>query len=144
MLITVTPHVDPANDTVTLVLDLTGNDPFQHEFLRKVFADELCTTDSEDGEVHGKPLGADDLRVRLSFKTPGASVRASHTLENQRRVSAGLPTIKQEAAQKAADEQKERDAQAAAETAQLAAAAKADADRKALAADIAAAMQANK
>ena len=44
MLVTVIPHVDPANDTVVFIMDLTGNDPFQHEFLKEVFADALATT----------------------------------------------------------------------------------------------------
>ncbi len=90
----VTTHVDPANDTVVLVLDLVGVDAFQHEFLKQVFADRLATTESERGEVHGKALGTEDVRVRLEMKKPGAA-------EDARRIVAKLLTVAEEAKQKA-------------------------------------------
>jgi hypothetical protein len=117
MLITALSHVDPANDTVILVLDMVGTDPFQHEFLKQVFGADLSTTDDEyekgpDGKpvliIHGKPLGPEDLRIRLPFTTKGA-------MEAARRKLAGLPSVEQEAADNAAAEKAAADAKAAAE-----------------------------
>ena len=100
MLITALSHVDPAKDTVVLVLDLVGTDPFQHEFLKQVFASELSTSEDEVGDdgkplIQGKPLGPEDLRIRLPFTTKGA-------MEAARRKLAGLPSVEQEAADLAA------------------------------------------
>lgn len=117
MLITALSHVDPASDTVILVIDMVGTDPFQHEFLKQVFGPDLSTTDDEyekgpDGKpvliIHGKPLGPEDLRIRLPFTTKGA-------MEAARRKLAGLPSVEQEAADNAAAEKAAADAKAAAE-----------------------------
>ena len=75
--VTVLSHLDPANDTVVLVLDLVGATPFQHEFLKAVFASELSTSADEKDNPHGKSLGPDDLRIRLPFTTKGAFEAAS-------------------------------------------------------------------
>jgi hypothetical protein len=104
MLISALSHVDPVNDEVDLVIDLVGDSPFQHEFLKAVFKDQLSNTADEKDEVHGKPLGPEDIRIRLPFKTVGAFKAAADVIENQRRASLGLPSLEQEAKDKAAQD----------------------------------------
>jgi hypothetical protein len=116
MLTDVKTHVDPANDSVELILDLVGNDPFQHEFLKEVFASELSEAYDEkvgqpDAAPHAKALGEEDLRIRLPFRTAGAFQRASHTIENRRRASLNLPSLEQEAEANAAKAQASSDAE---------------------------------
>lgn len=102
-------HVDPANDAAEVIVDLVGVDPFQHEFLKQVFADALCATEDEldakgqPAVPHGKALGPEDLRVRFVVKKTGAA-------EDARRIVKGLPTVAQEAE---ANAKAEADAEAA-------------------------------
>lgn len=121
MLIDTKSHVDPQNDAVELIFDLTGNDPFQHEFLKEVFAADLQDSADEkagkdDALPHAKFLGEEDLRVRISTKTPGAFARATRTVENRRRAELHLPSVEEEEASVAAKAKADEEAKANAES----------------------------
>lgn len=87
-------HVDPAHDAAEIVVDLVGVDPFQHEFLKQVFASELSDSEDEKDAAHGKALGPQDIRLRFKMVKTGAA-------EDAKRIVAGRPTVAEEAAAKA-------------------------------------------
>lgn len=134
---------DKEKGTLTIVLDLTGHSPIEHEMLAAAFDEESEVSQviqrapsppksTDSGEIlrafrMGPTHDGDQLSATITIYDPGLWDRAVRAETNRQRVANGLPTLDQEEAQAVARKQREASDQAAREDA-AEAQVKADAD----------------
>ncbi len=126
---------DKTKGTLTIVLDLAGHSPIEHEMLAAAFDAKSSVVHviekNSAGEVtRGVQIhpdhDGDQLSATIEIFDPGLWDRAVRAETNRQRIANGQPTLDQEEADAEARKQAEANAQAAQEDA--AAKAKADAE----------------
>lgn len=123
---------DKDKGTLSIVLDLTGHSPIEHEMLAAAFDEKSAfshpiVSDPKTKEVlRGTSIepthDGDELSATITIYDPGLWDRAVRAETNRQRKANGLPTLDEEEAQ--AERQKEAEAIAQAHQEDAAAAAK--------------------